>query len=260
MGTGYAFDNSWEQARRRLNLLEELYDPLTIRSLERVGVKPGWRCLEVGAGAGSITRWLCSRVGPAGRVVALDLDTRLVEELAVAEDNLEVHRQDVVADGIPGGDYDLIHARMVLIHIPVREALLEALAASLRPGGWLVIEEGDGFPVTALADGQYAELWRLIMSVLEAAGMHHTWARELPALFDRLGLEEVEAECDAGLHRGGSAFPEVFAVSVAQIRPLLLAAGATDGQLDDAVSLLADPTRWFPGWAMVCARGRAPAR
>jgi SAM-dependent methyltransferase len=256
----YAFDNAWVEARRRLTLLEELYDPLTIQSLECVGIKPGWRCLEVGPGAGSIAGWLCSRVGPSGRVVAVDLDTRFVDELAATEDNLEVQRHDVVADGIPGGEYDLIHARMVLIHLPSRQQVLEAMVASLRPGGWLVIEDGDAFPITALATGAYAELWRVLTVVFESVGMHPTWARELPAIFDRLELEEVDVDCHAGMFRGGAgAFSEVMNISITQIRPLMLAAGMTEAQLDSVAPLLADPTRWFPMWGMSCVRGRAPA-
>jgi SAM-dependent methyltransferase len=258
MGEGYILDNAWEQARRRLNLLEQLYDPLTIASLERVDVKPGWRCLEVGPGAGSIARWLCSRVGPTGRVVAVDLDTRFVEEIAATEDNLEPVQQDIVAEGLPPGDYDLIHARMVLIHLPTRRHMLETMAAALRPGGWLVIEDGDIFPIT-MAGGEYAELWRTMGVAFEAAGMHPAWGRELPGLFDRLGLEAVDANCDAGYYRGGGAFGEVMIVSLTQVRPLMLAAGATEEQLDRAEAMLADTTRWLPSWGLMCTRGRAPA-
>jgi len=258
MGENYILDNAWAQARRRLGLLEQLYDPGTIRCLEGVGVKPGWRCLEVGPGAGSIARWLCAQAGPSGRVVAVDLDTRFVEELAAEEANLEVLQRDVVADGIPGGGYDLIHARMVLIHIPTRQQLLEALVASLRPGGWLVIEDGDTFAVSTLADGPYAEFWRTLAVAFESAGMHPTWARDLPGLFDRLGLEEVDASCDVGLYRGGSPFTEVLTVSLEQVRPLVLAAGATEAQLEEISAVVADPTQWFPGWGMVSVRGRAP--
>jgi SAM-dependent methyltransferase len=259
MGEQYSLDNAWEHARRRLTLLEELYDHITIRSLERVGVKPGWRCLEVGPGAGSITRWLCERTGPTGQVVAVDLDTRFVDELAATEDALEVHQQDIVADGLPGGEYDLIHARMVLIHIPARLQVLEAMAAALRPGGWLVIEDGDVFPSQVLAGGVYAELWATMVSAFTTVGMHPTWGRELPGIFDRLGLEEVDAECDTGFHRGGGTYPEVLTVSLTQMRPLMLAAGATEAQLDAVGPMMADPTQWFPGWGLMCVRGRAPA-
>jgi len=259
MGEGYILDNAWEQARRRLTLLEQIYDPITIGSLERVGVKPGWQCLEVGPGAGSIARWLCSRVGPTGRVTAVDLDTRFVEEIATEEGNLEAVRQDIVADGLPGAEYDLIHARMVLLHLPTRQQVLEAMVAALRPGGWLVVEDGDIFPALALADGLYADLWDRMRAAFETAGMAPTWARNLPRIFTRLGLEEVDANCDAGLHRGGTAFGEVMTVSLRQIRPLMLAAGATEAMLEEAAALMADPDEWLPGWGLIAARGRAPA-
>src|SRR5688572_25531187 len=129
------------EERRRLELLEQCLDPMTTRSLDAIGVQPGWRCLEVGGGGGSVTRMLCERVGPAGRVAAVDLDTRFLEE--IQDQNLDVYRQDIVADGLPGDAYDLIHARLLLMHLPTREKVLEQMAATLRPGGWLLIEEMD---------------------------------------------------------------------------------------------------------------------
>jgi 2-polyprenyl-3-methyl-5-hydroxy-6-metoxy-1,4-benzoquinol methylase len=53
--------------RERLGLLERLADPITLRRLQSLGVGVGWRCLEVGAGHGSIVRWLARQVGPQGR-------------------------------------------------------------------------------------------------------------------------------------------------------------------------------------------------
>jgi hypothetical protein len=54
----------------RLGLLEDIFDPLSCRRRELV--QPGWRCLEVGAGRGSMAVWLAERVGPCGQVVATD--------------------------------------------------------------------------------------------------------------------------------------------------------------------------------------------
>lgn len=90
----YVVPNDWDGARRRLRALEQCFDATTARRLEVTGVGPGWRCLEVGAGAGSIARWLCQRVGPTAQVVAVDIDTRFLEELD--DLNIEVRRQDVV--------------------------------------------------------------------------------------------------------------------------------------------------------------------
>lgn len=75
-GRYFAADAEADAELARLKLLEEVSDPQTIRCLEAVGVGAGWRCLEVGAGAGSVTRWLAARVGASGNVVAADLDPR----------------------------------------------------------------------------------------------------------------------------------------------------------------------------------------
>jgi SAM-dependent methyltransferase len=254
----YLLDNAWVEARRRLKLIEDVSDPLTARALDAVGVQPGWHCLDIGAGGGSVARALCARVGPSGQVVAVDLDTRFLEELD--EDNLDVHRRDVVSEGVPGGGYDLIHTRMLLMHLPARDRLLEELVAALRPGGWLVIEELDRFPIDQLAEGLYGEVWGRVLDAFDAGGVATTWARRLPALFDRAGLEDVEPTCETALFRGGSAYAELIAVSIVQLEPVLLGAGATREQLDEMAVLLGDPTHWLPAWGMVSTRGRAPQR
>ncbi|HEV7862213.1 MAG TPA: SAM-dependent methyltransferase, partial [Acidimicrobiia bacterium] len=66
--TTYTLDNTWERAHQRLTLLESLLDQSTISRLASLGVDAGWRCLELGAGAGSIARWLCNAVGATGMV------------------------------------------------------------------------------------------------------------------------------------------------------------------------------------------------
>lgn len=133
----YVFDNAWEHARRRLTLLEQCFDAGTIRRLRCVGIQPGWRCLEAIAGAGSIARWLCSQVGPGGRVLAVDLDTRFLDQLD--EPNLDVAPMDLRTDELPRDSFDLVHARGLLMHIPQRQQILDRLLAALRPGGVLLL-------------------------------------------------------------------------------------------------------------------------
>ena len=106
--------------RRRLQLLERLRDPVTVRRLRRLGVSAGWCCLEVGAGAGSIVRWLSDAVGPTGQVLAIDLDTRLLQDLDAA--NVEVRAVDVLGDRWDLAGFDLVHARAVLHHLPGNQA------------------------------------------------------------------------------------------------------------------------------------------
>ncbi len=97
----YVWANPDELAdSRRLESLEGWFDPLTHRHLETIGIGVGWRCLEVGAGGGSIARWLAQRVGPSGSVVATDVDVRFLTGLPAM---VEVRRHDVVSDALESG-------------------------------------------------------------------------------------------------------------------------------------------------------------
>src|SRR5689334_15849917 len=100
----------------RLRLLEAIYDPYSQRALGFAGIEPGWNCLELGAGAGSIATWLSHAVGPGGAVVAIDLDPRFLVDLPA---NVEVRAVDVRHGDISDG-YDLIHARCLLQHLTER--------------------------------------------------------------------------------------------------------------------------------------------
>lgn len=253
---GYTLDNAWEQARRRLGLLEACYDPGTIRRLEALGVAPGWRSLEVGAGGGSVTRWLCGAVGPQGRVCAVDLDTRFVEEIDA--DNLDVARLDVTTDPLPAGGFDLVHTRALLMHLPPREQVLDALVAALRPGGLLLVEEGDRFPFDALATGFYGEVIEGGLAALSQAGVDLEWARHLPSRLAERGLEAIGVDSSVALFEGGSPEAELLRLSVLQLRDLVVAAGIRPEQLDRWDALLDEPGSWFPSFGLVAAWGRRP--
>src|SRR5438067_5114169 len=137
----YSLDNAGKEASGRFNALAAMYDPVTIRHLQDRGVSTGWHCLEVGGGGGSIAAWLASKVGSTGRVLVTDIDPRFLESLHVP--NLEVRRHDIVNDPLPEGAFDLVHSRLVLLHVPEREKALARMVAALKPGGWLVDEEFD---------------------------------------------------------------------------------------------------------------------
>jgi SAM-dependent methyltransferase len=203
-------DQAWRQERDRLRALEVLFDPATTRHLARLGLRDGWRCLEVGAGAGSIARWLAMRVGPSGHVLATDLDPRFLEHHG--HDNLEVHRHDITADPLPAGLFDLVHSRAVLEHIPDRDRALAQMVAAVRPGGWVVAEDL-GFAEPTLAAllrsvdpperaGLRGRLPRRIRALLGDAG-HDDLAARLPRTLRAAGLEQVEAEVHAPLLHGG---------------------------------------------------------
>jgi SAM-dependent methyltransferase len=134
-------DSTWRSDRRWVQSLDAQLDPGTIKLLETVGVASGWRCLEVGAGSGSIAAWLCRRVGPSGRVVATEADTQALSSLNLP--NLEVRPHDLANEALPEGEFDLVHSRWVLAFLRDRPAALRRLLAAVKPGGWLIVEEPD---------------------------------------------------------------------------------------------------------------------
>lgn len=245
------------EERRRLELLEQCLDPMTTRSLDAIGVEPGWRCLELGGGGGSVTRMLCDRVGPGGRIATVDLDTRFLDEIDAA--NLDVVCQNVLTDGIPGDAYDLAHARLLLMHLPTREKFVGEMAAALRPGGWLLIEDLGTCALPELAEGIFADVLSKAIEAFHLAGATATFGRQLPELFDAAGLEDVEAVCELMTFRGGSTAAQMFMASIAQLRPALLAVGTTEDQLDAFHEVVSDRANWFTGFAFYSVRGRLPA-
>jgi 2-polyprenyl-3-methyl-5-hydroxy-6-metoxy-1,4-benzoquinol methylase len=130
-----------EFEEKRLQSLQQILDPVTIRHLEQLEVQEGWRCLEVGTGEGSVARWLAKRVGPRGSVVAIDIDPRLMTRQY--EPNLEMRQHDILVDDLEQGYYDLAHTRSVLTHLSDPVQAVNKMAAAVRPGGWLFLEEFD---------------------------------------------------------------------------------------------------------------------
>jgi len=119
----YLLENRRPEAGERFAALAALFDPWTFRHLDALGLGEGWRCWEVGAGGVSVPRGLAERVGTSGRVLATDIDVAWMEP--AAGEALEVRRHDVIRVPPPSDKFDLIHARLVLVHLEDRAATRE---------------------------------------------------------------------------------------------------------------------------------------
>lgn len=266
--SGYIFDNAAEQpTSQRFASLEALYDPRTIRFLLATGIGPDWRCLEVGGGSGSIAVWLADRVGDTGHVLVTDIDTRFLAALAMTgRPNVEILRHDVGTDPLPEDAFDLIHARLVLIHVPTAPAALTRLAAALRPGGWLVVEDFDptfidrAFPTADSTDAALVrKAFGALGELLVARGAGRDWGRNLHRRFIELGLAEVGMEAHLAVRPGGSPGARLDGANFAQIREAAVGAGLlTAEELDWMLVLLDDPACAFASPTMFTAWGRRP--
>ena len=259
--TRYVFDNAHGETRERFPALSDLYDDETIRCLQAVGVALGWQCLEVAAGGGSIARWLAGQVGTGGRVLATDLDTRFLESLAAPA--IEVRRHDIVRDPSPGPAFDLVHARLILVHLPERERALANMAGALKPGGWLVCEEFDSLSMPAdpaLHPDEHALKAQAAMQrVMASRGANTRYGRDLAARVRALGLVDVRADGRMAMWQGGSAGARLFRANFEQLREELLRIGLlTQAELDDDLAQLDDPRTLFPSPVMWTVCGRRP--
>jgi SAM-dependent methyltransferase len=260
----FAAGAEFDAERARLALLESSADPITFDRLARRGIAPGWRCLEIAAGNGSVARWLAERVGRAGCVIATDSDTRFLEAQSLPE-NVEIRRHDVMRDPLELGRYDLVHSRALIEHVPDPQRALARMAAALRPGGWLVVEAADFLPLRSAAPHHsdsptFDRVSRVFVDAMLADGlMDLLLAPRLPALLESLGLVAVDSEGDARVHRGGSPLAIALERSVEQVRDRLLDRGrATEHDLATFGRALADPSFSWMAWIRFAAWGRRP--
>jgi SAM-dependent methyltransferase len=241
--TTYVFDNAWRRGRERLDAAEQLLDPGTIRQLNALGVADGWRCVDVGAGGGSIAAWLANRVGPTGHVLATDIETRFLE--ALESPNCSVLRHDITQADLPEGGFDLVHARLLLEHLPNRDLAVERMVAALKPGGWLLLESVDyvsGVAVSALGATEHERTQSVRLRLMHAAGLDAEYGRKLPAVLKAQGLKDVNSEGRVWVMAGGSAAARWFRLSMEQLRGTLVGDGKlSDQEVDRMLELFENP-------------------
>ena len=264
-GQYFADDSPAEHEQVRLRALEALCDGATTRRLAALGVGAGWRCLEVAAGRGSVARWLAAQAGPAGQVVAADLNTRILRAAELPA-NVEVREQDLLASDFEPRAYDLVHARALLVHMSDPEQAVARLAAAVRPGGWLLIEEAD-FSMFRASDVHYpgAEAFdrkvRRILDAIRGAGIYDAClGHRTPLFVERLGFERTGCECFPFLARGGNDPGGTFwHLTFPLSGPALVAAGAVgQDDLDHVLACLEDPDFRFIAGVLFGAWGRRP--
>ncbi|MEV0729557.1 methyltransferase domain-containing protein [Polymorphospora sp. NPDC050346] len=241
----YAYDNSHPSARRHLASLSAALDDFTIGRLTHLDLT-GRRCLEIGAGRSHVPVWLAEHVGPTGLVTATDLDTSHTG----THPRLTPLRHDIVTEPVPDPPYDLIHARLVLMHLPEPEKILARLVDALAPGGILCVEDWHVQPAGVVLDAPSGQQRRLFAAyqhevnqrVFQAAGSDPNWAPRIHTTMRAAGLRGVDTAIYAPVWHAGSPGLQISLTAIASHRDQLLHGGLlTDADLHEVTKLVSDP-------------------
>ena len=143
-----------------------------------------------------MARWLSDRVGESGRVMAVDRDVTLLEDLGDTP-NIEVVEASIETLDLPAGSLDLIHTRNVLMHINEADEIIASLIEALRPGGVLLVEEADYFPLAGMTSSALFEVTSALVG-------KWTWARTIPNTLSQLPVTDIDVTIDTSMLRGGS--------------------------------------------------------
>jgi SAM-dependent methyltransferase len=180
-----------------LELRNDVYRRPLATVFGRLGSTLGWRCVDVGAGAGDVAVELARLVGSGGRVYAVDSDPAARDVVAAAA--AEAGEAQVVAITQSAEDLllpelvDLAFCRFLLMHVDDPVQVLMRMAGVVRPGGYLVAQE----PVTSAG-----RVGGVPLQMPDA--LHPDVGAILPGLILRSGCELLDAwsESPAGVGPG----------------------------------------------------------
>ena len=208
MQARYPIKTSAEEVAR-LHMQSDLFRADADAMLERIGVRPGWRCLDLCCGVGGIIDVLSRRVGPTGTVVGADVDAAKLEAardwaLASRLQNVAFERADAFATGFPEKSFDLVHCRFALSIIPNGLGILDHMLTLVRPGGIVFVEESNVHTMECIPPHPaWDRLLAAMVEILVKNGANPRLGPKLYAIFRAKGLTELRVRpCLHALHAG----------------------------------------------------------
>ncbi|MER7722420.1 class I SAM-dependent methyltransferase [Streptomyces sp. NPDC096323] len=233
------------------------YDDFTMARLRAIGAGPGWRCLDVGAGTGTVSGRLLEEAGVES-VLAVDRDVRFLAELSLP--GLDVLEADITAPDFVSGRFQLVHARFVLMHLPERDRVIRALAERVAPGGVLVLSDAVDLTSDRTPGTPYTEVMRAMWQGLRSTiGTAVDWVPSYPQMLRGAGLESVAAEIHVPPLLPGSAISRFWAETWERSRAAMIATGLVDDMaIDAAVRYLGSGECAAVSAGMLTVWGRRP--
>ncbi len=177
------------------------WDTVTEVVFAPLDVAEGHTIADFGCGPGKVAIELARRVGSAGHVHALDINTGFLDttrrnaEAAGVGDRLTTHQNDGVVLPLPNGSLDRIAARNALMYVDDAVATLTEFRRVLKPGGRALASDGDWLMM--VAEPVPHDLWRAFVDAAGHACRHVDMGRKLHGCFTAAGFSDIEATIHA---------------------------------------------------------------
>ncbi|KSV88870.1 methyltransferase domain-containing protein [Sinorhizobium sp. GL28] len=243
--------------------------PDSDQQLERVGIRPGERVIDLGCGPGGVLHLLGKRVGPTGSVLGIERDSHFVElarrfVASHALPQVEVREGDAYATGLPRRSFDGAHMRLVLVNVPRPELIVLEMVSLVKPGGWIASFEADF--LAHICDPPLPAWDRLLAAYIAysaARGIDLHIGRRVHRLFRQAGVEAISVDAVAHVYPPGHDRRPILRDFINNVRDGLIGEGFIDrDDLDDDLMALdrhlADPSVLVTSHLFFRLTGRVP--
>ncbi len=226
----------------RLRLQAQVWEPEAEALLDRMGIQPGWVCLDVGCGVMGILGPLSRRVGPGGRGVGIDAEPPMLAAVRayVAEEgltNVEVLQRDVHHTRLPYESFDLVHERFVFPHTPTPDVVLQEMIALTKPGGLIAVQEADQ---SSWNFWPPSPKWPRLKEIIEAAFALRSdinIGRRTFGMLRRADLQDVTIRAAVLALQNNHPYMRLPVIGLTAMRGRVIEAGiSTDAELDDLLA------------------------
>ncbi len=256
------------QGRERLRLLSRVMHASTATLLDRLDLRRGLTCLDVGCGGGDVTLELARRVAPDGRVVGVDIDDEKMRVArAEAEEqgvtNVEFRVSDIRENALMQS-FDVVFARFLLTHLSDPAGAVATFHAHVRPGGMMAVEDVDFSGCFTYPESKaFRRFHELYCATVIRRGGDPNIGPRLPSLLQQQGFENTGVHVFQPVSLQGEA-KLLNPLTMENIAGAVLADGlASQQEIDEVVQALyafaADPTTVAGTPRIVQAWGRRAA-
>ena len=182
--------------RARLGLLQRVLQPTTLSLFDRIGIRPGMACADLGCGTGDVAFTLAQLVGSDGRVVGIDIDKARLEEVreyaeAKGFSNVEFRISDVRTTEVTE-KFNLVYSRILLSHLSNSADVLDKMHRMLNPNGVMIVEDIDYSGYYCYPDlPAFRRCVELLYEMKRLIGGNAELGKQLPVMFLDAGLSEV---------------------------------------------------------------------